>query len=56
MIESEHEQETAELQQCWTELRKVVRCLYGSHDENMPDDVNVNHLLADDEVTERVHK
>ena len=27
-IEAEHEKETAELQQCWMELRHVVRCVY----------------------------
>ena len=27
-IEAEHEKETQELQQCWMELRHVVRCVY----------------------------
>ena len=27
-IEAEHEKETQELQQCWMELRHVVRCIY----------------------------
>ena len=27
-IECEHEKETQELQQCWMELRHVVRCVY----------------------------
>ncbi|XP_045190790.2 protein FAM193A-like isoform X3 [Mercenaria mercenaria] len=56
MIESEHELETAALQQYWTELRKVVRCLYGNRDENNTEELNTNRLPADDHVTDLVHK
>lgn len=44
-IETEHDRETQELQNCWTELRKLVRMLYGrregdlyEEDTNVPDD------------------
>lgn len=56
MIESEHELETVELQQCWTELRKVVRCLYGNRDDNNSEELSVSHLPADEHVIELVHK
>lgn len=51
-IETEHERETQELQKCWTELRKLVRTLYGKReeeldeDETVPDDETAKELVT----------
>ena len=52
-IEAEHDKETAELQNCWTELRKLVRMLYGcregepfpEEEENIPDEEKAEELV-----------
>ncbi|XP_052772663.1 protein FAM193A-like isoform X3 [Mya arenaria] len=52
LIESEHDMETSELQQCWMDLRKVVRCLYSTRDDN----VDTSHLLSDEHITDYIHR
>ena len=51
-IETDHDGETQELQNCWTELRKLVRMLYGrregdlyEEDTNVPDDESAQDLV-----------
>lgn len=34
-IEAQHDLETQELQNCWTELRKLVRVMYGRREEDI---------------------
>ena len=56
MIESEHEQETSELQQSWMELRKVVRCMYGHREDCLSEEYNINNLPDDETVKKLVKK
>lgn len=52
MIESEHEKETAELQQSWTELRRMVRRWYGTRD----DTEDLDNRPDEEEIRGHVHK
>ncbi|CAH1782955.1 unnamed protein product [Owenia fusiformis] len=55
-IESEHEQETVELQQCWTELRGVVRCVYREGVPLLSKDGSKTKLPDISKVKELVHR
>ncbi|XP_046371497.2 protein FAM193A-like isoform X3 [Haliotis rufescens] len=47
-IEAEHERETQELQKCWTDLRTIVRTLYGADDPALSeeDGVKIKDLVC----------
>ncbi len=47
-IEAEHERETQELQKCWTDLRTLIRTLYGADDPTLSEDdgVKIKELVG----------
>ncbi|XP_061177860.1 protein FAM193A-like [Saccostrea echinata] len=54
-IETEHDRETQELQNCWTELRKLVRMLYGRREGDLyEEDTNVPNSESAQELVHRL--
>ncbi len=57
-IEAEHEKETQELQQCWMELRHVVRCVYREAGTGLSEneDTETSALPDINKMKELVHR
>ena len=55
-IEAEHEADTQELQQCWMELRHVVRYVYREAGTRATKTENLSVLPDVDKMKQLVHK
>ena len=55
-IEAQYEAETVELQECWVELRHVVRCIYHKAGSGLVEDQPEDEQPDNDKMKDLVHR